>query len=98
VATGTLVRVALSQDGRLVVDRGAPGRGAWLCRLGDLEVARPECVHKAAKRRAFGRALRGEVAAAEVEALLSWACEHARMEQVTPPAVIAAERQMQKGT
>jgi predicted RNA-binding protein YlxR (DUF448 family) len=49
-----LVRVARTADGGLVVGRGRPGRGAWLC-------PDPACVAAARRRRAFGRALRGPV-------------------------------------
>lgn len=58
-----LVRVAVAADGQLVVGRGVPGRGAWLCR------GRARCFELAAGRRAFGRALRRTVPEAAVEAL-----------------------------
>jgi hypothetical protein len=60
-----------------------------LCRLGDSGLAQPECVAQAAKRRAFGRALRREVDPGEVEALSAMAREHARMEQPARPTVVA---------
>jgi predicted RNA-binding protein YlxR (DUF448 family) len=47
------VRIALV-DGVAVVDRRAPGRGAWLCGTGCLSAAR--------KRRGFRRAWRTDVA------------------------------------
>jgi len=53
-----LVRV-VAADGRLRVDRRAPGRGAWLH-------ARPDCFAAAARRRAFAHALRAEVGAGAV--------------------------------
>jgi len=45
--------VVVDQDNKLVVDvgRSMPGRGAWLH-------PDPECLEKAERRRAFGRALR----------------------------------------
>ncbi|MDN5571560.1 MAG: DUF448 domain-containing protein [Propionibacteriaceae bacterium] len=46
-----LVRLACGPDG-LVVDRFAPGRGAWL---------HPGCGALALRRRALGRALRAEL-------------------------------------
>jgi predicted RNA-binding protein YlxR (DUF448 family) len=47
----------------VVTGRHEPGRGAWLCRES------PRCFEQAVKRRAFERALRSPVAAAEVELL-----------------------------
>jgi predicted RNA-binding protein YlxR (DUF448 family) len=82
-----MVRVALGHDGRLVIDRHAPGRGAWLCRLEGSGVAQPECISKAKQRRAFGRALRREVDAGAVEALFAMAREHASIEQLVQQPV-----------
>ncbi len=45
-----LVRL-VARDGRVEVDRRGGGRGAWIH-------ARGACVERAARRRAFGRALR----------------------------------------
>ena len=45
------------------MSRTLPGRGAWLCRDS------PECVDLAVRRRAFSRALRGEVGSAQVDRL-----------------------------
>ncbi len=59
----TLVRVARRPDGVLAVGRGEPGRGAWLC------AASASCFDAAVRRRAFGRALRCEVPAHELERL-----------------------------
>jgi hypothetical protein len=50
-----LVRVARRPDGSLAVGRGEPGRGAWLC------AGSESCFDAALRRRAFSRALRGEV-------------------------------------
>ncbi len=58
-----LVRVGLGEGGALVVGRGWPGRGAWLCQ------GSPACFEQAAKRRAFERALRHPVDAHGVEQL-----------------------------
>ena len=58
-----LVRIVRSGDGRLVVSRTAPGRGAWLC------AASSACIDAALRRKAFGRALRADVSRAAVEAL-----------------------------
>jgi len=63
-----------------VVDRKGPGRGAWLCKLGEPELAQPECIDKAMRRGAFGRALRAEVSRSDIEVLLAMASEHARIE------------------
>ena len=60
-----MVRVVRLGDGRLAVGRTLPGRGAWLCRDS------ASCVDRAAKRGAFGRALRCEVGSAQVERLRS---------------------------
>jgi predicted RNA-binding protein YlxR (DUF448 family) len=68
-----LVRIARLDDGSLAVGRHLPGRGAWLC------PASPACVVKAANRRAFGRALRGEVGPAQIEPLRTNPPDHARM-------------------
>jgi uncharacterized protein len=59
---GDLVRVARRPDGSLGVGPTEAGRGAWLC---------PEvtCFEMAVRRRAFGRALRREVAPAELAEL-----------------------------
>ncbi|WP_232550136.1 YlxR family protein [Propioniciclava soli] len=53
-----LVRLALTADG-LVVGRTTPGRGAWL---------HPGCGQLALRRRALGRALRGDPGPAEAVA------------------------------
>ncbi len=58
-----MVRVVRLAGGGLAVGRTLPGRGAWLC------PASPGCVDQAVKRRAFGRALRGEVGNAQVDQL-----------------------------
>jgi len=55
-----------------------------LCRLGSSGLARPECILKAARGRAFGRAFRRQIEPGDVEALFARASEHARMEQVAP--------------
>jgi predicted RNA-binding protein YlxR (DUF448 family) len=57
-----LVRVARRPDGSLGVGPSEPGRGAWLC-------AQETCFEMAVRRRAFGRALRREIAPAEVAEL-----------------------------
>jgi predicted RNA-binding protein YlxR (DUF448 family) len=49
------VRCALTADGRAVVDRTAPGRGAWLC------VPSSDCFERAVRRKAFERAWRRPV-------------------------------------
>lgn len=53
-APDDLVRVVRTPDGGLRVGRTHAGRGAWLC-------ADPACLASARARRAFPRALRGEV-------------------------------------
>lgn len=74
-----MVRVVVGADGQLLIDRKGPGRGAWLCRSGDLELPRLECLARAVKRHAFARALRTGIGAVESEALLASVSERARM-------------------
>jgi predicted RNA-binding protein YlxR (DUF448 family) len=57
------VRVVRLGDGSLVAGRMLPGRGAWLCRDS------AACVDQAQQRRAFERALRGQVDATAVDCL-----------------------------
>ena len=56
-----LARCVLGGDGRAVVSRVAPGRGAWLC--GE------DCLQIAIKRRAFDRAWRRSVEASALAGL-----------------------------
>ena len=60
----SLVRITLSGD-RLVVGRGSPGRGAYLC------PGSPACIAALVKKRPLGRALRAEVAPEAVEELVA---------------------------
>ncbi len=76
----------MGANGRLIVDRKGPGRGAWLCKLGEPELAQPECIEKAVRRGAFGRALRAEVSRTDVEVLLATASERARIESTNGAA------------
>ena len=76
----------MGANGRLVVDRKGPGRGAWLCKLGEPELAQPECIEKAVRRSSFGRALRAEVSGTDVGVLLAMASEHARIESTNGAA------------
>lgn len=57
-----LVRLARGGDGGLLVGRQHPGRGAWLH-------PDPACVAQARRRRAFGRALRGDIGGAAIAAI-----------------------------
>jgi len=68
-----LVRVVRIPGAGLAVGRTLPGRGAWLC------ADSPECAAVAGKRRAFGRALRGQVKPAAIAALRTELAERARM-------------------
>lgn len=91
-----MVRVVVGPSGRLAIDRKAPGRGAWLCRLGEAELAKPECIAKAAKRRAFARALRAPIEGDDVGALFAMACERARMDtsdRAVPDGHAGADRE-----
>jgi predicted RNA-binding protein YlxR (DUF448 family) len=58
-----LVRVVRRGDGSLAVGRGEPGRGAWLC------AGSAACFDAAVRRRAFTRALRGDVPGHELDRL-----------------------------
>ena len=78
----------MGANGRLVVDRKGPGRGAWLCKLGEPELVQPDCIEKAVRRGAFGRALRAEVSRTDIGVLLAMASEHARIESVNGAAAI----------
>ena len=80
------MRVVVGPNGRLTIDRTAPGRGAWLCRIGSTELAQPRCVAEAGRRAAFARSLRADIGAGDVELLLASACEHARMGQTDADA------------
>ncbi len=61
-ARGELVRLRIEGE-RVVIDRrGAGGRGAWLHPSG-------ECLERAARRRAFGRAFRGATAVVDLPEL-----------------------------
>jgi predicted RNA-binding protein YlxR (DUF448 family) len=53
----------MTPTGRLVLDRVAPGRGAWMCNPANA------CFEMARKRRGFDKAFRQPVDAAAIEAL-----------------------------
>ncbi|MBO0715459.1 MAG: YlxR family protein [Acidimicrobiales bacterium] len=59
-----LVRVTRTRQGELALGRHLPGRGAWLCR-GSMA-----CAEQAARRGAFSRALRAELAPGSVSRLI----------------------------
>jgi uncharacterized protein len=88
-AVATLVRVVRRTDGTLVIDRTAPGRGAWLCRDGQLETPRTVCVVQADRRGGFSRAFRAQVVQGSVATLVDGRCtslpgrgaEHARIDE-----------------
>jgi predicted RNA-binding protein YlxR (DUF448 family) len=58
-----MLRVAVLPDGNVVVDRTAPGRGAWLC---DPPNA---CFESARKRRGFEKAFRRPVGVVALDEL-----------------------------
>jgi predicted RNA-binding protein YlxR (DUF448 family) len=62
------VRLTKSDVG-IVVDGASNGRGAWLCRGDDGDIARQECVDSALSRRAFARAWRTDVDASDHRAI-----------------------------
>ena len=91
------MRVVVGPSGLLTVDRTAPGRGAWLCRMGSTELAQPRCIAWAGRRGAFSRALRAEIHVGDIDLLLAMAYEHARMGQTDggapkAPAIADDER------
>jgi len=57
------VRYVRTPDGMLAEGRTLHGRGAWLCRES------PACVEAAVRRRAFGRALRGDIRPESIDRL-----------------------------
>jgi predicted RNA-binding protein YlxR (DUF448 family) len=59
-----LRRVARRPDGELVVDRTAPGRGAWLC-----AETWDACIDEGLRRRAFPRAFKAAVTDEAVQRL-----------------------------
>jgi uncharacterized protein len=52
---GDLVRVVAAAEGSAAVGRSLAGRGAWLC------AGSPECLDRALRRGALGRALRAPI-------------------------------------
>jgi predicted RNA-binding protein YlxR (DUF448 family) len=58
-----LVRVVRGEGGVLVPGAGLPGRGAWLCRGSEA------CFERAARRKAFERALRAPLHPGAVDGL-----------------------------
>ena len=68
-----LLRCTIGDAGRIVVDRRAPGRGAWLCG--------PACLDEAARRGRFERAWRQRVDPAAIDRLRS---ELAASDDLTP--------------
>jgi predicted RNA-binding protein YlxR (DUF448 family) len=72
--------VVRTADGGLAVGRALPGRGAWLCE------GEPACVDQAERRKAFSRALRGQVEGGAVAGLRARLEERARMEGFGSPS------------
>ena len=58
-----MVRFVRTADGMLAEGRTLSGRGAWLCR------GSAACLDMAVRRKAFGRALRGEIKSEAIERL-----------------------------
>jgi predicted RNA-binding protein YlxR (DUF448 family) len=76
---GTLTRVARQADGSLVVDREAPGRGAWLCREPTTGGVSAQCLAAAAHRDAFRRAFKTAVTPESWKTLREHTAERANM-------------------
>ncbi|MHB1930939.1 MAG: YlxR family protein [Acidimicrobiales bacterium] len=77
---GELVRVARRSDGRLVFDRTAPGRGAWVCAGGPGGRPAADCIEAAVRRGGFARAFRAAVPGGGAELLRATARERETME------------------
>ena len=69
-----LVRIARTDGGQLAVGRALPGRGAWLC-----AASSGPCFDLAVRRKAFGRALRGDLATEATAGLRGYLAERARL-------------------
>ena len=69
-----LIRIARADGGQLAVGRAVPGRGAWLC-----ATSLGSCLDLAVRRKAFGRALRGDLATDATERLRGYLAERARL-------------------
>ena len=83
-----LVRCVLDADGSVRVDRGGPGRGAWLCG--------PGCLEPALRRRAFDRAFRATVRATALDRLADELTEQTN-ERVGIDATHASLRETTQG-
>ena len=70
-----MVRITLGGPDGLVLDRRAPGRGAWLC--ADTALA---CFEQAVKKTAFARTLKAPVPDGAVESLRRILAVRERME------------------
>ena len=83
-----LIRIVVSEDGTVRTDPSAraAGRGAYLCR-------NPECVRRARKRRALGRAFRTGIAGGEYERLLGQIEALTENADEKPPAAASEVRQ-----
>ena len=79
-AAGNLVRVARRADGSLVIDRVAPGRGAWLCREPATGGVSGQCLEAAARRDAFPRAFKTAVLPGSWRVLRGTPAERANMD------------------
>ncbi|MGH9124100.1 MAG: DUF448 domain-containing protein [Acidimicrobiales bacterium] len=71
--------MARDRAGSLVLGRGHPGRGAWLCDAGG-GVPELGCLEQAARRLAFSRAFRARVGDQAVETLRRTVRERERIE------------------
>ena len=74
-----LVRITRGADGRLVVGRSQPGRGAWLC------AGSPTCLAEAVRRRGFERALRAPVSGTEALASMIFESTQPNMRDLPAP-------------
>jgi uncharacterized protein len=67
-----LVRLVVTATGGVEISRTAPGRGAWICRVGCIgDVPSAHCMTAARRRRAFDRAWRCGAAPGALDALMS---------------------------
>jgi len=93
--TARLVRVAIGDEGKLVISRLSPGRGAWLCMDVHSLGPEPSCFAAAIARNGLARALRASLPPGAVAGLRARLEERAIMDQRQPPN--GHQSQIQKG-
>ena len=87
-----LVRVARRATGELVMERSAPGRGAWLCKGCEDGVPAEDCLEQAIRRRAFSRAFGVAVSSAAEALLRETVTERARIKKSGETVLVSRRR------